>query len=344
MGELSKGDPTIIENFLDEELEKNKNTVNQKVTETIQSRMLLGMKKDYTTQFSKLVKMKSKCPNCGSYFDSLIYENGGFIYKGQKRDEDADLEWNTMFDDRSAGKEKKKRKMELDRYDLNAADIKEIFRKIYENDKDILDNLFPFLKQGKNLEHPTDLFFIEVLSVPPSKSRPPQHLNGIISMHPQSTAILTVLERGLLIRPLMQLMKGGEVKDVDTEKMIEALRGDTHALKLSGAWKELQKSVDMVLDSTSHNKAMKVASWGLKQLIERKEGMFRMNMMGKRVNHAARTVITPDPNIKIDEIGVPEVFAKGLSYPVPVTPFNVRELREMVLNGADKYPGNYQTK
>ena len=52
-----------------------------------------------------------------------------------------------------------------------------------------------------------------------------------------------------------------------------------------------------------------------------------------------RTVITPDPNVKIDEIGVPEVFAKKLSYPVPVTPFNKKELREMVLNGPDKHPG-----
>ena len=41
-----------------------------------------------------------------------------------------------------------------------------------------------------------------------------------------------------------------------------------------------------------------------------------MNMMGKRVNHAARTVITPDPMIGIDEIGLPEVFAKKLTYPV----------------------------
>ncbi len=39
-----------------------------------------------------------------------------------------------------------------------------------------------------------------------------------------------------------------------------------------------------------------------------------MHMMGKRVNHAARTVITPDPNINIDEIGLPEVFAKQLHY------------------------------
>ena len=37
--------------------------------------------------------------------------------------------------------------------------------------------------------------------------------------------------------------------------------------------------------------------WGFKQLIERKQGIFRMHMMGKRVNHACRTVITPGPVI-----------------------------------------------
>ena len=79
--------------------------------------------------------------------------------------------------------------------------------------------------------------------------------------------------------------------------------------------------------------------WGFKQLIERKQGIFRMHMMGKRVNHAARTVITPDPNINIDEIGLPEVFAKQLTYRVPVTPWNVEELREMVINGPDVHPG-----
>ena len=54
-----------------------------------------------------------------------------------------------------------------------------------------------------------------------------------------------------------------------------------------------------------------------------------------------RTVITPDPNVKIDEIGIPEVFAKKLTYPVPVTPFNVRSLRELILNGPTKHPGEF---
>ena len=61
--------------------------------------------------------------------------------------------------------------------------------------------------------------------------------------------------------------------------------------------------------------------------------------MGKRVNHACRSVISPDPNISTNEIGLPEVFAKSLTYPEPVTPWNVHELRQAVINGPDIHPG-----
>jgi DNA-directed RNA polymerase I subunit RPA1 len=75
------------------------------------------------------------------------------------------------------------------------------------------------------------------------------------------------------------------------------------------------------------------------QIIEKKEGVIRMHMMGKRVNFAARSVITPDPCLNIEEIGIPEIFATSLTYPVPVSEWNVADLRNMVLNGPDVYPG-----
>lgn len=62
-------------------------------------------------------------------------------------------------------------------------------------------------------------------------------------------------------------------------------------------------------------------------------------MMGKRVNFAARSVISPDVNINMDEIGVPMVFATKLTYPQPVTPWNVSDLRTAVINGPRKHPG-----
>lgn len=62
--------------------------------------------------------------------------------------------------------------------------------------------------------------------------------------------------------------------------------------------------------------------------------------MGKRVNYACRSVISPDPYIGTTEIGIPLRFAKELTYPQPVADWNVEAMRELVENGAGIYPGN----
>ena len=78
---------------------------------------------------------------------------------------------------------------------------------------------------------------------------------------------------------------------------------------------------------------------GLRQLLERKEGMFRMKMMGKRVNFGARSVISPDPYITTDQIGVPLFMAKKLTFPESVSLVNVERLRKSVINGPKVHPG-----
>jgi len=110
--------------------------------------------------------------------------------------------------------------------------------------------------------------------------------------------------------------------------------------KIVKNWIELQEEVNQLVDSSTAplNKG-KAPPPGIKQLLERKEGLFRKHMMGKRVNFAARSVISPDPFIETTEIGVPMVFAKRLTYPEPVTAFNVKELRQAVINGPNKHPG-----
>jgi hypothetical protein len=54
---------------------------------------------------------------------------------------------------------------------------------------------------------------------------------------------------------------------------------------------------------------------GICQLLEKKEGIFRQKMMGKRVNFACRSVISPDPYLAVNEIGIPPYFALRLTYP-----------------------------
>lgn len=80
----------------------------------------------------------------------------------------------------------------------------------------------------------------------------------------------------------------------------------------------------------------------LRSLFERlksKEGRIRGNLMGKRVDFSARTVITPDPNISIDEIGVPVRIAMNLTFPDVVNEYNMDQLTTLVRNGPTKYPG-----
>ncbi len=61
----------------------------------------------------------------------------------------------------------------------------------------------------------------------------------------------------------------------------------------------------------------------VKQRLKGKEGRIRGNLMGKRVDFSARTVITPDPNLAIDQVGVPRTIAQNLTFPEIVTPFNI---------------------
>ena len=61
----------------------------------------------------------------------------------------------------------------------------------------------------------------------------------------------------------------------------------------------------------------------IKARLKGKEGRIRGNLMGKRVDFSARTVITPDPNLRIDQVGVPRSIAQNLTFPEIVTPFNI---------------------
>jgi DNA-directed RNA polymerase III subunit RPC1 len=78
---------------------------------------------------------------------------------------------------------------------------------------------------------------------------------------------------------------------------------------------------------------------GFCQRLKGKQGRFRGNLSGKRVDFSGRTVISPDPNLRIDQVGVPERVCKILTYPERVTRFNIEELRKNVLNGPDIHPG-----
>ncbi|XP_055854133.1 DNA-directed RNA polymerase I subunit RPA1 [Episyrphus balteatus] len=222
-----------------------------------------------------------------------------------------------------------------------ADECRQYLRDIYSKNPILLKLLFPILKSSDELEYPVDSIFMNIIPVTPPKSRPTNMVNNMIIEHYQTTIYKSIVEQNSALRAIMIKIKseGAPLKN-DVLAVYESAKGSTPFEKMYFAWQSLQAQVDRLLDTgslpTSDN------AQGLKQLLEKKEGLIRKHMMGKRVNYAARTVITPDPNINVEEIGIPDIFARKLSFPVPVTPWNVAELRRLVMNGPDKYPGaNY---
>ena len=77
----------------------------------------------------------------------------------------------------------------------------------------------------------------------------------------------------------------------------------------------------------------------IKERLNGKGGRVRGNLMGKRVDYSARSVITPDPQLSIRELGVPLKIAKNLTKPVTVNSNNKNFLLKLIRNGPDIYPG-----
>lgn len=198
--------------------------------------------------------------------------------------------------------------------------------------------IIPVLK-GVHTEFPTDIFFFEIVPVVPINVRPTNFVNGQLIEHPQTQIYKAVIQNSMIIRSIIQIVQGESVESLPAEcqQVYNYTQGSSPVEKLHLMWQQLQTDVDCLMDHELSN--LKKEALGLKQIIEKKAGIIRMHMMGKRVNFAARSVITPDPNLNIEEIGIPEEFAKCLTYPVPVTSWNVEELRKMVMNGPKIHPG-----
>ena len=80
----------------------------------------------------------------------------------------------------------------------------------------------------------------------------------------------------------------------------------------------------------------------IRQRLKGKEGRLRMNLMGKRSDFSARTVISVDPNISIDQYGVPEKIAMNLTIPEKVTKYNINKMYKYIRNGPNVFPGAKQ--
>ena len=170
--------------------------------------------------------------------------------------------------------------------------------------------------------------------------------------------VLTILPiPPVTMRPSITLESGERSEDDLTHKLGDVVRINQRLFEninagapeiiIEDLWDLLQYHVTTFFDNTVPNvpPARHRSGSTLKTLVERiksKEGRFRYNLAGKRVNFSARTVISPDPKIGFDEVGVPEQIAIKLTVPERVTDWNIEWLKKFIENGPDKYPGaNY---
>ena len=156
------------------------------------------------------------------------------------------------------------------------------------------------------------------------------------------------------VRPSIRTETGQRSEDDLTHKLFDIVKANNDILKkiAKGVAKEqvdfhaqtLQYHVITLIDNNipGINPSTQRTGRLFKSLSERlksKEGRIRGNLMGKRVDFSARSVITPDPKIGIDELGVPLKIAMNLTFPEIVNQHNKERMAQLVKNGPDHYPG-----
>jgi DNA-directed RNA polymerase subunit A' len=183
---------------------------------------------------------------------------------------------------------------------------------------------------------------LEILGFNPKVARPEWMVLQVLPVPP------------VYVRPSITLESGIRSEDDLTHKLVDIIRINQRLKENMDAGaptliiQDLSELLQYHVTTYFNNEASGIpparhrsgrALKTLSQRLKGKEGRFRSNLSGKRVDFSARTVISPDPNLDINEVGVPLDVAMRLSVPEKVTEWNLEEMRKLILNGPEKYPG-----
>jgi len=186
---------------------------------------------------------------------------------------------------------------------------------------------------------------IEVLGMNPDRSRPEWMILTVLPVPPVTA------------RPSITLDNGQRSEDDLTHKLVDIIRINQRFMEnreagapqliIEDLWELLQYHVTTFMDNeisgtppARHRSGRPLKT--LSQRLKGKEGRFRGSLSGKRVNFSARTVISPDPTLSLNEVGVPERVATEMTQTMNVNERNLAEARRYVSNGPEGHPGaNY---
>jgi DNA-directed RNA polymerase III subunit RPC1 len=276
-------------------------------------------------KINDLCKKAKLCPKCKTE-NGVVKRNGALKLTHDK--------W-AAYNRSTAAKKKlpeSKRK-----FDDSFASAKQLNPEVKKHVPKALDDMNPlrvlnlFKKVG-----PEDC---ELLGLDPSEGRPEMFLWQYLPAPP------------ICIRPSVA-HDNARTEDDLTTKMAEilqicglirtAITRGTPVVTIMELWEYLQLQIGIYVNSDVPGLSQPgfgKNTRGFCQRLKGKQGRFRGNLSGKRVDFSGRTVISPDPNLGIDQVAVPQLVAKNLTYPEKVNHVNIEKLRQCVLRGADEWPG-----
>ncbi|CAG8562176.1 2317_t:CDS:10 [Ambispora gerdemannii] len=225
-----------------------------------------------------------------------------------------------------------------------ALEEQENFKKTFENAVGLMPEIKNHLNKAQEDMNPLKVLKLfqavssedcELLGLDPENGRPELYIWHVLPVPP------------IAIRPSIP-QENSSTEDDLTVKLSEivfvnayiksALEKGAPIASLMEQWEFMQLSAAMYINSELPGISNKVATSnkpirGLCQRLKGKQGRFRGNLSGKRVDFSGRTVISPDPNLRIDEVAIPDLVAMKLTYPEKVFEHNIEKLRKCIIRG-----------
>ena len=204
------------------------------------------------------------------------------------------------------------------------------------------------VEEGKKVEHKLTPADIRArLEKIPDEDLVPLGINPKVA-RPEWTIITVLPVPPVTMRPSIILENGQRSEDDLTHKLVDIIRinqrfkenqdAGAPQLIIEDLWELLQYHVTTYLDNevagcppARHRSGRPLKT--LSQRLKGKDGRFRGSLSGKRVNFSSRTVISPDPNLSVAEVGIPRAVANEMTIPVRVTSYNIEELKQIARNG-----------
>ncbi|MFW6378433.1 MAG: DNA-directed RNA polymerase subunit A' [Nanoarchaeota archaeon] len=186
---------------------------------------------------------------------------------------------------------------------------------------------------------------LRILGIEPTTARPEWIIMTVLPIPPVTMRPSITLESGERSEDDIT-HKLGDIVRIN-QRLFENINAGAPEIIVEDLWDLLQYHVTTFFDNdvsqlppARHRSGQPLKT--LTSRIKSKEGRIRHNLAGKRVNFSARAVISPDPKLEINEVGVPKNFARKLTVPERITEWNKDYLKKFVERGPDEYPGaNY---